>query len=372
MATAETGTEDVAEALYNISAVYPGISNETIHVAHHVEYTDPEILAVLAMGAVGFILNIAVISIASRRPAFFQVPVKSLVISLGSANLFIITFCMTLNAAWHSLGFWFGSDCRFFKTMEAFSLNAAAYIVVAWAVDRCRSCMVYSTDKITGDHSNVRKPRHLTKLVIATWTLAVLLAIQHVIVMPLEQEVIVNATASHLRPAKMACVSRGLFSPPWKQMVVEFISVATTFLIPVTFIVGCLAALMVNYFRRLRKQDPDHSQPIRRFHSYDEEVQSDSKYISVFTTLLAVIYIALFGPYFFSLVVKISGWVDVDVSTTTIFYLVGLSYALVSPILYLILHCCRDPTKLARSSSTIRERIGMLQQSELTRPFDDL
>lgn len=114
--------------LYNISSpqVSDAVMNESITIAHHVEYTDPEILAVLGMGSFGFILNIAVISIASRRPAFFQVPVKSLVISLGSANLFIIVVCMLLNAAWYSLRNVFGQDCRFFKTLEAFSLNAAA------------------------------------------------------------------------------------------------------------------------------------------------------------------------------------------------------------------------------------------------------
>jgi ABC-type Co2+ transport system permease subunit len=76
-----------------------------------------------------------------------------------------------------------------------------------------------------------------------------------VIVMPLEQDVAINGTSADLQPAKMACVSRGLFAPHWKQMIVEFISIATTFVIPVAFIVGCLAALMVNYFRRLRKPD---------------------------------------------------------------------------------------------------------------------
>ena len=56
---AETREELAAIALYNVSSVYPGITNETINIAHHVEYTDPEILAVLAMGSIGFILNIA-------------------------------------------------------------------------------------------------------------------------------------------------------------------------------------------------------------------------------------------------------------------------------------------------------------------------
>jgi hypothetical protein len=70
--------------------------------------------------------------------------------------------------------------CRFFRTVEAFSLNAAAYVVVAWTVDRCRSCMVYQVEKETPDHSASRKPRHLTKLVIATWVLAILLSLQHV------------------------------------------------------------------------------------------------------------------------------------------------------------------------------------------------
>jgi hypothetical protein len=52
-------TDVKAQALYNISTEYPAITNETIYIAHHVEYTDPEILAVLTMGSIGFILNIA-------------------------------------------------------------------------------------------------------------------------------------------------------------------------------------------------------------------------------------------------------------------------------------------------------------------------
>lgn len=82
---------------------------------------DPEIIiTLLAMASIGFILNVAVISIASRRPAFTQVPVKSLVVSLGTANLYLITFCMVLNAAWHTVGVWFDGDCRFYRTVEAF------------------------------------------------------------------------------------------------------------------------------------------------------------------------------------------------------------------------------------------------------------
>ncbi|GAU95944.1 hypothetical protein RvY_07461 [Ramazzottius varieornatus] len=366
--------------LYNISSpqVSDAVMNESITIAHHVEYTDPEILAVLGMGSFGFILNIAVISIASRRPAFFQVPVKSLVISLGSANLFIIVVCMLLNAAWYSLRSVFGQDCRFFKTLEAFSLNAAAYVVVAWVIDRCRSCMVYSAEKLPPEPS-VRKPRHLTKLIIATWVLALLMSLQHVIVVPFDVELDVNETLlNELKPAKMACVSRGIFYPPWKQMIVEFTSICTTYLIPVAFIVGCLAALLVNQIRKTRKSGDGSRAPLRRFYSYDDEASADSRFITAFTICLAVLFITIWGPYYFALIAKISGSVDVDVSLSTIFYLAGLAYPLASPVLYLNFHlfrsanCCRDPSQLGRSSSTIRERIEMLQRNQLSRRFDDL
>lgn len=360
------------------SPEFNNVVNESIAIAHHVEYTDPEILAVLGMGSFGFILNIAVISIASRRPAFFQVPVKSLVISLGSANLFIILVCMMLNAAWYSMRSVFGSDCRFFRTLEAFSLNAAAYVVVAWVVDRCRSCMVYSADK-TPPEPSVRKPRHLTKLIIATWVLALLMSLQHVIVVPSDVDIELNVTVlNDLKPAKMACVSRGLFYPPWKQMVVEFTSISTTYLIPVAFILGCLAALLVNQIRKSKTNDDPSRAPLRRFYSYDAEAETDSRFITAFTICLAVLFITIWGPYYFALIAKISGAVDIDVSITTIFYLAGLAYPLASPVLYLNFHlfrsanCCRDPAQLGRSSSTIRERIEMLQRNQISRRFDDL
>lgn len=167
--------------LHNCTADSISTTTNSTHVfrSDYVDYADPEILTLLAMGSIGFILNIAVISIASRRPAFLQVPVKSLIISLGTANLYIIAFCMMMNAAWTTIGVWFSGDCRFFKTIEAFCLNAAAYIVVAWSVDRSRSCIVRPSEKnVLG--ASVKKPRHLTKLVIASWVLAVLLSLQHV------------------------------------------------------------------------------------------------------------------------------------------------------------------------------------------------
>lgn len=55
-------------------------------------------------------------------------------------------------------------------------------VVVAWVIDRCRSCMVYSAEKIPAEPS-VRKPRHLTKLIIATWVLALLMSLQHVCIL---------------------------------------------------------------------------------------------------------------------------------------------------------------------------------------------
>ena len=74
--------------------------------------------------------------------------------------------------------------------------------------------------------------------------------------MPSDVDIELNVTVlNDLKPAKMACVSRGLFYPPWKQMVVEFTSISTTYLIPVAFILGCLAALLVNQIRKSKTND---------------------------------------------------------------------------------------------------------------------
>ncbi|XP_055353886.1 gonadotropin-releasing hormone II receptor-like [Paramacrobiotus metropolitanus] len=356
-------------------------SNHSLIPGTGVSYADPEILALLALGSVGFILNITIISLASRRPAFTQVPVRSLVISLGSANLYVIFFCMFINAAWHSIGGWFDGDCRFYRTVEAFSINAGAYIAVAWAVDRCRSCVVQKPEK-NALGTPVKKPRHLTKLVIAAWALAVLLALQHLVVVPSEvSQVDVNHTVPVRVPATMDCVSRGHYYPPWKQIVVDMVSISTTFLIPVFFIVCCLVALLVHYIRlkRNKTERPRTKLGVRRFHSsFDDEAVLDNRHIVRLTVALALAFIVFWGSYYTVLIIKVVGWIDVSLAITSILYMIGLGYSLASPIIYLSFHlwrtayCGKDAYGLERSASTIRERIEMLHKNQLSRRFDDL
>lgn len=128
-----------------------------------------KMVALLVMASLALIGNSTTLWVMWKRRAR-RSTITTLIINLAVADIFVVFFCMLVDAAWAYSVSWKGGAflCKFLKFMQVYSLYVSTYILVVISLDRCQA-VVYPMSRL--------KPGKRIKVMLgAVWIGSVLLA----------------------------------------------------------------------------------------------------------------------------------------------------------------------------------------------------